>query len=128
MSKNAIALIHVFTRYDRLEDLWTPSPEMDKFIQEQIEKTDKAAKQFIAQLEGHWTPRFLKALRKEIDKELKKLDGATEQEPRSKIIPGEDEIYEIVKDVGNKWDGRYSDVEYNRSMTIAKAISKRLGE
>ena len=74
LSPHTIALISVFIKHEHLEDIWYSNSDFEKFVKEQVHSSSRAAKQFIAQLEGHWTPRFLKALRKEIDRELKKLE------------------------------------------------------
>ena len=63
LSKNDIALIQIFHKSDDLLDVSIGA--LDKFMDE--EDVHDAAKQFIDQLEGRWTPRFMKALRNEID-------------------------------------------------------------
>jgi len=64
-----IAVIHIFTRHDCLEDLW-----MSDCFHGSIETQEIAAQQMIDQLQEWWTPAFLIALRKAITKELKKHD------------------------------------------------------
>lgn len=65
LDKYTVALIQVFTRYEQLEDMWiTDYPEYDE-DPETVAK--QAAEQFISQLQGRWTPRFLRALQAEIE-------------------------------------------------------------
>ena len=71
LNPHTIALISIFIKHEHLEDIWYSGSDIEKFVKEQIHSSSRAAKQFIAQLEGHWTPRFLKALRTEIDSVLK---------------------------------------------------------
>ena len=63
LSKNDIALIQIFHKSDDLLDISIGA--WDNFAYK--ETAQDAAKQFISQLEGRWTPRFLKALRDEIN-------------------------------------------------------------
>ncbi len=63
LSKNDVALIQIFHKSDDLLDISIGA--LDRFIDE--ESVHDAAKQFISQLENRWTPRFMKALRDEID-------------------------------------------------------------
>ena len=69
LHKNAVALITIFKRVDHLEDIWVADyPDYD----EDYDKINKeAARQFIDQMEGQWTPRFLIALKSEIEKRLR---------------------------------------------------------
>ena len=67
LSKNDIALIQIFHKSDDLLDMSIGA--LDRFINE--EDVHDAAKQFISQLENKWTPRFMKALRDEINSLLK---------------------------------------------------------
>jgi len=68
LNRHTVALIHIFTRPDELEDLWITDYPMYNENYEDVAKN--AAKQFIDQLQGRWTPRFLKALRDEIEQRL----------------------------------------------------------
>ena len=69
LNKNAVALITVFTRPDRPEDLWIPDyPEYDE---DHKKVAEEAARQFMEQLEGWYNELFLRALKKEINKRLK---------------------------------------------------------
>lgn len=73
LDKNSVALITVYSRPDHLEDIWiTDYPEYDI---DYDQAARDAAKQFIDQLEGRWTPRFLSALKDEINKRLGDNDG-----------------------------------------------------
>lgn len=70
-NKNTVAVIHIFTRCDFLEDLWMEdciaaiSPE---------NPYEQAAQQFVDQFEDHWTPAFLMELRQAITKKLEEHD------------------------------------------------------
>jgi hypothetical protein len=68
LDNNTIMLIRLFTGVTHLEDLWLydEAPPLNT--------PDVAAKQLISQLEDHWTPAFLMALRDEITKKLKEHD------------------------------------------------------
>ena len=69
LSKNAVALITVFTRPDNIEDLWiTDYPE---YNEDHKKVAEEAARQFMEQLEGWYNELFLRALKKEINKRLK---------------------------------------------------------
>ena len=63
LSKNDIALIQIFHKSDDLLDISIGA--LDRFMNE--EDVHDAAKQFISQLKGRATPRFMKALRDEIN-------------------------------------------------------------
>jgi len=67
LSKNSIALIQIFHKTDDLLDISIGA--MDRFMRK--EDVEDAAKQFISQLKGAWTPRFMMALKKEIENVLK---------------------------------------------------------
>jgi len=70
ISKNSVMLVHMFKRYDHLEDVWMF--DNAEYSEEDYEQHERAAVQLMDQLEGCWTAKFLKALRGEIDKRLKK--------------------------------------------------------
>jgi len=72
LSPNSVALIHIFTRYDHLEDIWISDVPQSYIDIKNIPK--EAAKEFINQLDNHYTPAFLIALRDEINKILKKRE------------------------------------------------------
>jgi len=63
LSKNDVALIQIFHKSDDLLDISIGA--LDGFMER--ESVEDAAKQFISQLKGTWTPRFLRALKKEIE-------------------------------------------------------------
>lgn len=70
LGSHTVALITLFhLPNDRLEDLWTIE-YIDTF-----KEVDHAASQFIDQLEDHWSPAFLMALRKKITATLAKHDA-----------------------------------------------------
>lgn len=60
----------MFERHDHLEDVWMF--DNAEYSEEDYEQHERAAVQFMDQLEGCWTAKFLKALRGEIDKRLNK--------------------------------------------------------
>ena len=69
LSKNAVALITVFTRPDKIEDMWTTDyPEYDEDYKKVAEES---AKEFMEQLDGQYNGLFLRALKKEINERLK---------------------------------------------------------
>jgi len=72
LSKNAVALILIFRKSDALLDVSIGA--LDHFMEQ--EDVQDAAKQFIAQLQDTWTPRFLEALKEEIDAVLEKRHRA----------------------------------------------------
>jgi len=66
LSPHAIAVLHIFTRTDcYFEDTWIY--DIDRWVTETYQNYEKAAKQFIAQLEGHECLYFMRTLRKELD-------------------------------------------------------------
>ena len=69
LSRNCLAIINIFTRYDDIEDVVWLS-DIDSYNEKEWDLMDKAAKQFISQLKGHWCVRFLEQLRNEIDRTL----------------------------------------------------------
>ena len=68
LNNHTIALIHLFHKHDCLADLWVSNCE--HYSEKSINAQSEAAQQLIAQLEDHWTPQFLMALREEINKKL----------------------------------------------------------
>ncbi len=70
LTRHAVAVIHIFARHDKIQDLGMLDDE--EYEKECWDRHTKAAKQFIEQLEGYWTPRFLQALRDEITERLRK--------------------------------------------------------
>ena len=71
INKNTVAVIHLFNRYDHLEDIWFT--EVNKYCEENYNLHEEAAEQFIEQLDDMWSPLFMIALRSKIDERLKKL-------------------------------------------------------
>ena len=69
LSKNAVALITVYERPDKMADMWVADCHM---YNEDYKKTaEEAAFQFMEQLEKRYNKLFLRALKKEINKRLK---------------------------------------------------------
>ena len=73
LSDHAVAVINIFTRTNSLEDLWILDvPEWEEeYVKNLRDNHERAAKQFVEQLEGYWTPAFMKALKNEIESRLK---------------------------------------------------------
>lgn len=70
LNKHAVAVIHVFTRHDCIEDMWMS----DCVHNGQSELQEQAATQMIEQLGDYWTPKFLISLRDAITKKLEEFD------------------------------------------------------
>jgi hypothetical protein len=68
MGPGVVALIQIFQKTGEIDDLWSLGFG-DRAHRESL-KPEKQAKQFISQLKDHWTPGFLVALHKEIEREL----------------------------------------------------------
>ena len=68
LNDHSVMVIHMFTRTDYLEDLW-----MSDFM-DTISQQSDSAKQFLSQLDDHWTPHFLIELRKAITERLQEHD------------------------------------------------------
>ena len=71
LSKNNIALIQIFHKSDEMLDVSIGA--LDRFIEQ--EDVADAAKQFVFQLSDAWTPRFMTALKQEIENALEEIDG-----------------------------------------------------
>lgn len=69
LNDDTIAVIHVFKRYQSLDDIWMWYDE--KLEEENYSLTEESARQFMIQLEGEYSVKFLKSLRDEIDLRLK---------------------------------------------------------
>ena len=78
LSKNSIAVIHIFNRYDLMDDLWMY--DVDKLYKEGRDVEKEAAKEFINQLENEWNGVFLLELHNEIHKQLKNYCEITDKE------------------------------------------------
>jgi hypothetical protein len=61
LDKNTVALIHIFDRYDELEDVCILS-DNDIYFSETMEQYNKSAKQFISQLKDEWCVAFMENL------------------------------------------------------------------
>jgi len=68
LNKNTVALITLFTRPDKVKDIWiTDNLEWDKNYKKIAEE---AAHELMEQLDGRYNMLFLKALKKEINKKM----------------------------------------------------------
>ena len=74
MSKNSVALIHIFERHDHLEDIWMMDTE---YMLETYDRYEGAANQFIEQLEEHWCDAFIKELTLKLVKTYKESRSRT---------------------------------------------------
>jgi hypothetical protein len=63
-----LMLIQLYRGGFHLEDI--DFPGFQDWINKEVHNTEKQAKQFIKQMEDHWTPAFLESLHDEIEKEL----------------------------------------------------------
>ena len=72
LDKNTVALIHIFDRYDDIEDIFYLDSE--KYLKEMSEQYEKSAKQFISQLDGEWCVFFFEKLIKEAFETMVKED------------------------------------------------------
>ncbi|HSC55785.1 MAG TPA: hypothetical protein VLC51_01205 [Nitrospira sp.] len=71
LSEHTVALITLFKKgTDNLEDCWS----FDAVLEWYHKDKDSAARQFVEQLEDHWTPAFMMALRREITRKLREHD------------------------------------------------------
>ena len=68
INNHAVAVIHIFTKTDDLEDLWMT--DMQSYLEENYNGYQGAAQQFIDQLKDYWNIAFMEALRDEIDKRI----------------------------------------------------------
>jgi hypothetical protein len=69
LNKNAVALINVFTRPDKIEDFWIM--DFSGYPEDHKKVAEEAAEQFMEQLDGQYNELFLRALKKEINKRLR---------------------------------------------------------
>ncbi len=69
LSPHTVAVVHLFTRHDHLDDLWMTDCDYDPNNWEQ------AAKQLIAQFERKVSRSFLKALIAEAQKKLESFNS-----------------------------------------------------
>lgn len=85
LDKNTMAVIHIFHKYDDIEDIWMQ--DIYKYVDEEYEQYQKSAEQFVAQLKDHWTVSFMKNLIKESFKAMTKdNDPAFNKETAEKLI------------------------------------------
>ena len=68
INNHAVAVVHIFTRHDHFEDMWMS--EIEDCEIETYGQQEKAAEQFIAQLEDQWSITCMKALRDAADKRI----------------------------------------------------------
>jgi hypothetical protein len=71
LGKNDIAVIHVFSRYDNLEDACWMS-DNDEYFRSRYDTFKESAEQFIDQLEGAYCEAFIIALRDRCNEILKR--------------------------------------------------------
>lgn len=92
LNRNAVALINIFTRDDKVEDiLFSYETQFDN----PYEQLEQSAKQFISQLEEQECDAFLLALGKEALKQyLKNRERVLEEDTVSKI---KEELKSILK-------------------------------
>lgn len=72
LNEHTIALITLFKRRrDSLDDCWSYESVLEWYYRDK----DSAARQFVEQLEDHWTPAFMMALREQITAKLAAHDA-----------------------------------------------------
>jgi hypothetical protein len=74
INDSTVILISLFHRGCTVLENMCISEDCPAKMLQSINRHKKAAKQLIAQLEGHWSAAFMMALRDEIDNELKRHD------------------------------------------------------
>lgn len=71
LNEHTVALISLFTKgTDNLDDCWSYDAVIEWYHQDK----DSAARQFVEQLEDHWSPAFMMALRDQITAKLAEHD------------------------------------------------------
>ena len=70
INKNAVAVIHIFTKNDEMRDIWMS--DFWRLTEESYERHSDAAKQFVSQLKDEWFVAFMNAL---IEECLEEVDG-----------------------------------------------------
>lgn len=60
LNKNTIAMLHIFTKLDNLEDMFFQ--DFEPYIEENYQQHKKAANELMNQLEDHYCTAFLEAL------------------------------------------------------------------
>lgn len=74
INDSTVILISLFHRDCTTLENMCISEDCPAKMSQSINRHEKAAKQLIAQLENHWSPAFMMALRDEIDNELQQHD------------------------------------------------------
>lgn len=72
LSPHDVVVLHIFHKHDHLEDMWMS--DIEQYMIEKYEGYEGAAKQLISQMEGHWCPAFMIALRDESDRLVKEWE------------------------------------------------------
>ena len=72
LNKNTVALLHIFTRHDSMDDIWMH--DIAPYIEENYQEHAKSAKELIKQLEDHYSIAFLEALIVECLNRIKSSD------------------------------------------------------
>ena len=71
LNEHTVALITLFKKdHDDLEDCWS----YDAISEWYYKDKDSAARQFVEQLEDHWSPAFMMSLRDQITRKLVEHD------------------------------------------------------
>ena len=60
LDKNTLMLIHIFTKYDSIEDFWMT--DMEPYIEKNYAQYKESANQLLDQLENHWCILFMQEL------------------------------------------------------------------
>jgi hypothetical protein len=74
LDKNAVALIHIFERYDELDDMFNENLDSKEYFEESMEQYRKSAQQFIAQLKDQGCVAFMENLIEEAFKTMVEED------------------------------------------------------
>jgi len=94
MDKNTVALIHVFHKHDDFDDMWMH--DIEKYILENYEQYEEAAKQFINQLDGHWCVLFMEHLTKHAFKTM------TEEDPQAFTKEAAEKLIKELQEITDK--------------------------
>jgi hypothetical protein len=99
INKNAVALIHIFEKYDDFDDMWMS--DFGQYVEENFEEHEKAAEQFIFQLKDEWCVAFMEKLIEVAFKTMLEEDSnAFTKEKAQKLIDKLQEITDKRKDNG----------------------------
>ena len=74
LNSNTVALIHIFEKHDKFEDIWMIDTE---YLLNKHDGYSGAAKQFVEQLEEQWCDLFMESLALEIVKTYKESRSRT---------------------------------------------------